>query len=220
MKKLTRTLARAMALLLIAAMLIPALAACKKNAPDPLVGKWNSELDFSSYMQKAMKDESTSELGLDLSTLDFSGLTLKISYEFAEDGSYTAEADEQSVKAMMTKLGELMVEMFKTAFGGLIDDEALLEMMEVSSFDELGEKMMKDENGNEIDLGGFTGKGKYTVEGNKLTMTEDGGDNEVVVVEFSVNGSELKFESFESDTVEEKDREMMKEFLPIVFKKN
>ena len=63
----------------------------------------------------------------------------------------------------------------------------------------------------------MTGNGKYTVEGNKLTMTEDNGDNQVV--EFSVNGSELKFTSFESSTMNEKDNATMKEFMPIVFKK-
>ncbi len=217
MKKLTRTLSRAMALLLIAAMLVPALAACKKNPTNPLIGKWNAELDFSSYMQKQVASESTSELGIDLSAVDFSGLSLKISYEFDKDGNFKAEADEQSAKTMMSKLGQIMAEMFKTALGGMLGDEALLEMMGVSSWDELGESMMKDENGDEIDLGGLTGNGKYTVEGNKLTMTEDNGDNQVV--EFSVNGSELKFTSFESSTMNEKDNATMKEFMPIVFKK-
>lgn len=217
MKKLGRTLARTLALLLIAAMLMPALAACKKGPADSLIGKWNAELDFSSYMQKAMEDESTSELGIDLSTLDFSGITLKISYEFDKDGNFKAEADEESAKTMMKKLGELMAEMFKTAFGGLLSDEMLLEALGASSWDELVESMMKDENGNAIDLGGLTGKGKYTVDGNKLTMTEDSGEKQTV--EFSVSGSELKFISFESDSMSEKNSATMKEFMPIVFKK-
>lgn len=218
MKKITKTFARAMALLLIAAMLVPALAACKKDPANALIGKWTAELDLSSYMQKHVADEGTSELGIDLSTLDFSGLTMKISYDFDKDGNFKAEADEQSAKNMMTKLGQIMFEVVKTASGGMLGDEALLQMMRVSSIDEIGEAMMKDENGNEIDLAGLTGKGKYTVEGNKLTMTEDGGETQTA--EFTVSGNELKFTSFESSDMEEKDKEIMKELLPLVFKKN
>ena len=48
-------------------------------------------------------------------------------------------------------------------------------------------------------------------------MTEDSGEKQTV--EFSVSGSELKFISFESDSMSEKDSATMKEFMPIVFKK-
>ena len=218
MKKNLSAIARIMALLVIAAMLLPAFAACSKSPENALVGKWNAELDLSGYMRKQAADESLSQMGIDPSAFDFSGLTLKISYEFDKDGNYKAEADEESAKNLMKNLGKAMADMFKAAMGDLLSEEMLLAALGISSWDEFGEAMMKDEDGDEIDLGGLTGSGKYTVEGNKLTMTEDDGVKQTA--EFSVNGSELKFTTFESSGMEEKDNEIMKELLPIVFKKN
>ncbi|MBR5948958.1 MAG: hypothetical protein IKZ82_10010 [Clostridia bacterium] len=219
MKKSAKTLARTVMLLLIAAMLLSALVACgKKSDAELILGKWTSELDMSSLMRKAAQSDDSALV--DLSDIDFSGLVMKISYEFEKDGSVKAVADEESGKNIMKKMASIMGQVFKKMFmaeDSGVSEEDVLKAYGVKSWDELGELLVDKDD---IDFGGLTGSGTYKLEDGKLIMTLKEGDNEVKeTVEYTLSGSELKFTSLVSDDMDEEDIESLKAILPIVFKK-
>ena len=169
----TKGLIRTLAAVLLAALLVPSLFACTKKTDEQLiVGSWTGEIDYTEQMKATVNANPDPMFG----SVEVEDFKLKVTVEFKEDGTYSALADEESFKAATRKLIEQITPQLKTiitsllsAFGGSeLTDEQMLEMLEISSWDELADQVL--DKGFNSDLG--TASGKWELRDGKLYMTD------------------------------------------------
>lgn len=218
--KTGKAFVRLAALLLTAAMLFTAFAACRKSDEQLIIGKWKADIDFSGTLRGMIEKEGAAA-GMDVSDMDFSGISLKIAYTFEKDGSFTAEADEESVSAMVKRMGYLMGELIKKSVqteDSSIGDAELLAAMGIRSWEDLGDKLIDRKN---IDLNGLTGKGTYKLEGGRLKLMQqlEDGKTQNYSYEYTLAKKELKFVSVEAEGMSDDDKESLAQTLPIVFER-
>lgn len=221
MKTTKRTFARFFALMLIAAMLLTAAAACKKQATDAelIVGKWTATVDLASFMRKQLDqqqpgDEFTKKI---MENIDVEGLGFKMNYEFEADGKCKGSAEEESVNAMMKDLGAKFAEAAKAAMA--TDTDGTYAIAGMSSWDDFGALFAEAVNTGDIDFNAMSGEGTYKLEDGKIKFFDENGELEKTV-KYSLSDGELKFESIERADMDEDQAKMIEEMLPFVFKKN
>ena len=94
---------RALALALVLMMTAALFAACGQKDEKVILGKWETVVDLSKLGGEELED-----LTNDIGELDLSGITLKMSVEFKEDGTYTTDIDKASADAALGTLVERM----------------------------------------------------------------------------------------------------------------
>lgn len=239
--KTRKTFARFASLLLIAAMIFTAFAACKpKDGADQgskegkeeakptevvltdeemILGKWTANVDVSTVMQKTLEKEQD---GMDemstliLQNMDCSGLNFNMSFEFDKEGNFKGEVDEQSVNDMIKSLGKKLGEAIQKSDDGTFS--AMLTMLNLSSWDEFGDMFAQEMTAGGMDFGSLGGKGTYKLENGKLIMTEENGS--VATADYKLSKTQLEFVSLDAEGIDDSQKEMNEMLLPFVFKKN
>lgn len=188
MKTLTKILS-----LLMAMVMLLSLVACGKKE-DSIVGKWEGEL--SSEALKAMMGEL--EMDADLDT------KIKLYFEFGEDGKGKLSFDEDSMKALAEEFTLKMLDAMTAEMGMSIDD--ILDAMGMSKEEYIASAI--EEMGTEDLDTPFS----YTVDGNKLTITDE--DDGKTVITFGFDGGNLEMK----DAQEEGAEEIIAAMFPMILK--
>lgn len=174
MKKLQKLLA-----LLLILSLVAALSACGSKT-DPLIGTWRGEIDLRDDLVESLDKAFEGQGGP--SAADYiSALTLTLTLEFREDGTYTRSYDLSKDKdAFVTGCAAFMRDMISVIVHEEVDDATAasalgmsLEDYAMSVLDTMVESM-------ENDNGTYKNDGKkiswnnevnpYTIDGDVMTM--------------------------------------------------
>ncbi len=157
------------------------MVGCADNRPDAekIVGKWVSEID----MTKQMNDDLGSS-GLDI---DIDSFKFNIILDYKSDGTFTSEADADSVASAFEAIKPIMKDAMKGMLGDLISEEELNKMIDeeftIDSFEEQ-----------------FKTEGKYKLEDGKIfTAQGDQEFNEDDYVEYKFEGKNLIFTGSHSE---------------------
>lgn len=220
---------RLAALVIAVMMAMSLLAGCTKKVTDAerIIGRWETEFDAAKAVQEALANESEEYSGI-----TFSDLMIKLRIEFKEDGTYSTAIDEDSAKAVITKIGEQMVPMIREIFTAqiaealevdpstLTDDDVLpyLSLLGITSYEDFA-KMITDEMKPEEIVADADMSGKYMLKDGKLYMSDSADkeateESDVVAYAFSEDGT-LKMDAAEGTEVPEN----MKDMLPLTFTK-
>lgn len=194
-------LTRVLAVIMMLAMVLGALAGCgskdgkdeKKSDAELIVGKWEGAIELEKLFD-AMSEAGAgadAEMFLDImDAIDASDLTIKMSAEFKDDGTYRAEMDEKSyqsaMKTLMTRLtsDEKAVKKLLRAViadgAGMDPSEITDEMLEqvreqagAASWKEVGEMILEQAGTDQMKLEDGTYEGKYELKDGKLYMSDD-----------------------------------------------
>lgn len=169
----------------LALIMMLALVGCGSDSmEDDLVGTWEAEMDISSFTNDMM-----ASLGMGVEEyFDFDDFAVTMILTFEDDGTFTAEIDEDSaadaVDALMVTVEDGMIKMLEAQIKEYGLDMTVDEMLEASG-------MSLDDLLSQIDAGelveqmtGESSEGEYTVEDDKLYMYEGKMDeDEYTVIE-------------------------------------
>ena len=185
MKKIR--MSRVLAVALMLAMMVTAFVGCggKKSDNEKIVGNWETTIDF----QKALEDSMDAEDAGMLEGLDFSGITMKMTAQFKEDGTYALDVDkasaEDAMKQMITQLVPALKELIRNEIASAseiepseVTDEQLdqvLAFFGAESWDALGDLFSAEMDVDEV-VKNINTSGKYLLKEGKLYMstTPDG----------------------------------------------
>ena len=204
MKKnhMTRILALALALILV----LCTFTGCGKNSREQIVGKWATDIDFGSVMEKALaEEEQAAELFGDA---DFSGISLPLTMEFKEDGTYEVNVDkasgEKAVKqmadVMIPSIKELMRKELASTSGSEVSDEELdsmLAMMGMESWEDFGDMVLSQIDTDQM-FDDINATGKYMLKNDKLYTSgavDEEATEESDAFLCEINGDTLKLSS-------------------------
>ena len=204
------------AILLALAMLL-SLAACDTGGGSgdskPTVdGTWKGTIDFAPSMEVSLKAEAA--IDDSMPTEIEVPLTIDFICVFSADGTYTVEADEESIDAFFDAMAGVMIDVM---YAPRVDLDALLaeEGMTMEEFKEQVREDMESPYAAEA----FDIKGFYKYEGGKLYTAEykadlDAGEYyEISTV--TLSSTKLTITDIEQDGV--KMSEIVPDMLPIVF---
>lgn len=221
-----KTFLRAAALTLVLVMAAALFAACGQDDGKLILGRWTATAEGGKYAA-----EDFEEYGEYLDGLDLSDITLKLYMEFKEDGTYTAEIDEESAKAAV----DAMFERMKPAFADMMKKEmaesmemdpeemtdetfnSLLSMAGLGSMDDIFDSMKADMDPEEI-FGDSSSSGKYMLKDGKLYMSDspdEAADEETDCVSCKLTPATLTLDAAENEEVPEG----LEDMLPITFTK-
>ena len=187
-----------------------------------LYGAWETEINIAETTMKAFAEDTTGMF----SGIELSDAFITLRLVFNEDGTYSVDADPESYKAAMKQmvdemvpaLKELMIAML-SAFaeeGQELTEEDMLALLEIDSWDELGEQMLGDIDAEDDE---FSSKGMYELREDKLYMSDGEGvpvDDSASIVTITLTADELTFVSAEGDS---EDSLFSNPLMPMVFKK-
>ena len=217
---------RAAALALAVVMTAVLFAACKPKDEKVILGKWETVADLSK-----LGGEELEQLTTEIGDIDLSGLTLKMSIEFKEDGTYATDIDKASADAALGTLIERMTpaitETLKKAIAesmgmdaSSLSDEDLDSFMSMAGMGSLADFVgsITEEIDSDKLIEESTTKGRYLLKDGKLYTTdsvdEEVGDKADVVI-YELSATELKISAENEDDVPEG----MKGMLPMTFTK-
>ncbi len=155
------------AILLALAMLL-GLAACGSSgsaAKPTIVGTWKGTIDFAPSMEVSLKEEAAFDDSMP--TEIEVPLTIDFICVFSADGTYTVEADEESIDAFVDAMAGVMIDVM---YAPRMDLDAFLaeEGMTMEAFKEQVREIMDSQYTAEA----FDIKGFYKYEGGKLYTAE------------------------------------------------
>ena len=173
MKKLRKLLA-----LLLVLSLVAALSAC--GGPDPLIGTWVGEVDLRDELVESL-DEAFEGQGGPSAADYISSLTLTLTLEFREDGTFSRSYDLSKDKdSFVTGCAAFMRDMISAIVGMEVDDAAAaqalgmpLEDYALSVLDSMVEAMESDGGSYKSDGKKITWNDEinpYSIEGDVMTM--------------------------------------------------
>lgn len=182
-----------------------------------IVGKWESEWDLSKAMEQMLADEEM-EMKLE-------NLKLTVFIEFKDDKTYEMTVDEDSAEDMM----KAFLDQYKVVVKKVMEDSAkeynmtlndMLALTGYNSFDAYWDAIKKDMDMDDlVDEMAVEAKGQYKYEDGKLYMSDDEDDeidkDEYTVVE--LEGKTMKWTKVVG--ADEEEESMVKELLPLTFKK-
>ena len=182
---MSRILTLALALIIVLSI----LTGCGKKDEELIIGKWETNINFSDLMEEALKEDAEAEELL--GGADFSGITMLMTMEFKEDGTYSLSMDQasgeeafkQMAERLIPNLKEVMREEYANATGvgpeAVTDEdlESMLTMMGMSSWDDFGDMILGQMDTEEL-FSEANASGNYKLKGGKL-YTTDSLDTEV-----------------------------------------
>lgn len=185
------------------------------NDNDKLVGVWETNINIAEQVESGLESDETGMFaGVELSDAYF-----KLILTFNDDGSYTFEADMDTYKEAMSQIVSEIVPVLKEYMvailslfaeeGQELSEEEMLAMLEISSWDELGEQMLGEIDENEEEM---SSSGTYELKDNTLRMTDDDGyDTTVASVSVSAN-------TFTIEEVDAQEGDLLSDtIMPMVF---
>ncbi len=163
---------KAVALLLVM-MMIAALTACSGNS---IVGKWKYRLDFSKYAEQMTGSglealDDTQKTYYEEFLKAFDDASVDIIIEFKDDGTFTINMDEDSVKAAEDKIKEGLRTALPKAFTAMgIDIDSYLTDAKIT-MEQFVENALQSLNLSELQTS--LNSGKYRYEDGKIYTGED-----------------------------------------------
>lgn len=178
------------------------------STEEAVVGEWTATVDFTDALISSM-----GELGEMGDYFTFKDFDLKFIVELKADKTYTLSLDEDVTKESLETIVDQMMDGMEDYMNDMLEEsgaemtfEELLES-EGMTMDEYRETLKEGFDIDELDL---TSKGKYTVDGDKVVLSEDGADETTT---FTYDDGELVFEDITSGDADDEAVEMMKDAL-------
>lgn len=157
------------AILLALAMLL-SLAACSTSGGSgggkpTIVGTWKGTIDFAPSIEVSLKEEAAFDDSMP--TEIEVPLTVDLSCVFSADGTYTVEADEESIDAFVDAMAGVMIDVM---YAPRMDLDAFLaeEGLTMEAFKERVREILD----SQYTAKAFDTKGFYKYEGGKLYTAE------------------------------------------------
>ena len=197
------------AILLSLVMLI-SLAACTPSGggKPSIVGTWTGSVNMGAMLETLMQTEVEKDI------------SCKMIFTFSADGKFSAKLDEQSAKAAVETMVDVIVDMMKDVYA-----EQDIDLEEALAAEGMTMDDLKAQYKEELDVDGMfegiSGETCYKYEDGKIYIAESQEDldeedyDSVYIV--SLAGNTLTVTDIESDG--ESAAEIMPDMFPLVFKK-
>lgn len=180
-----------------------------------IVGVWKTSFNLAEEIRKSFEEDETGMFP----DMEISDAFFDITLDFNEDGTFAMDIDPESYRAAMKQISDEMVPVLKdfmiamlSAFseeGEEYTEEEILEMLEISSWDELGEQMI-----GSVEDADLSTAGKYEYKDGLLYMSCEE-DDQTPPITVTLDGDELTFVSVEDS----ENGIFSSEGFPMVFKK-